>query len=235
MLRRSRSASQATFTLRGHTARVLRRLDHRPRLEQLRARQRSQSSLVGQRLSTRASSGARPLERERRSGDRAARRTGCPTPRTASRRRSSSVKPGIVLSSLTMTSPSSRTKKSTRASPSQSPATNASTARCCTSSIVSCGQLGRDHELHAAVVVLRLVVVPLVLERVDAAGQRRDRGRHAVAEHAALDLDPRTNSSTSTFSSWRRASATAGASSDSSCTFEIPTDEPSRAGLTKTG
>ena len=45
-----------------------------------------------------------------------------------------------------------------------------------------------------SVVVLRLEVVPLVPERVDRAGQRCDRRRHAVAEHAALDLDaaPRT-------------------------------------------
>ncbi len=46
---------------------------------------------------------------------------------------------------------------------------------------------------------------------------------------------PTTSSSTSTFSSWRRATSTAGPSSDSSCTFAIPTDEPSRAGFTKTG
>ena len=53
------------------------------------------------------------------------------------------VNPGIVLNSLTITSPSLvRTKKSTRASPSHSHATNASTERCCTSSIVSCGNSG---------------------------------------------------------------------------------------------
>jgi hypothetical protein len=46
---------------------------------------------------------------------------------------------------------------------------------------------------------------------------------------------PATNSSTSTFSSCLRASSTAGPSSDSSCTFEMPTDEPRRAGFTKTG
>ena len=49
----------------------------------------------------------------------------------------------------------------------------------------------RDDELHPAVVVFRRVVVPLVLERVDLAGQRRDRRRHAVAEHAYLDLRAR--------------------------------------------
>ena len=46
---------------------------------------------------------------------------------------------------------------------------------------------------------------------------------------------PSTNSSTSTFSSWRHASATAASSSSAVNTFEIPTEEPSRAGFTKTG
>src|SRR5262249_37049174 len=46
---------------------------------------------------------------------------------------------------------------------------------------------------------------------------------------------PGTNSSTSTFSQWRRASSTAGSSSSSERTFEIPTEEPSCAGLTNTG
>ena len=46
---------------------------------------------------------------------------------------------------------------------------------------------------------------------------------------------PSTNSSTRIFSSWRNASSTADASSDAARTFVMPTDEPSRAGLTKTG
>ena len=46
---------------------------------------------------------------------------------------------------------------------------------------------------------------------------------------------PATNSSTITFSSCRRASATAASSSLSALTFEIPTEEPMLAGLTKTG
>ena len=52
------------------------------------------------------------------------------------------VKPGIVFSSFTTTSPPSRTKKSTRAIPSHSLATNASTESCCTRSIVSGGSSG---------------------------------------------------------------------------------------------
>jgi hypothetical protein len=100
------------------------------------------------------------------------------------------VKPGIVLSSLRTTSPSnSRTKKSTRARPSHSLATKDSTARRCSSSTVSCGR--RDEELHPALVVLRREVVPLVLERVDLAGQRGDRRWDAVAEDAHLHLRPR--------------------------------------------
>src|SRR5436853_5747405 len=51
-------------------------------------------------------------------------------------------------------------------------------------------QLRRDDEIHAALVVLGRVVVPVVLERVDATRQRRDRWRLPVAEHAALDLHP---------------------------------------------
>ena len=46
----------------------------------------------------------------------------------------------------------------------------------------------RNEELHPAFVVLRGEVVPLVVERVDLAGQRGDRRRHAVAEDADLDL-----------------------------------------------
>ena len=46
---------------------------------------------------------------------------------------------------------------------------------------------------------------------------------------------PGWNSSTSTLSSWRRASATAASSSSAVRAFEIPTDEPSRAGFTNTG
>ena len=63
-------------------------------------------------------------------------------------------------------------------------------------------QLRRDQQLHAAFVVLRLEVVPLVPERDDLA---RDRGyRLAVAENADLDFDAVENSSTSTLSSWRK-------------------------------
>ena len=50
------------------------------------------------------------------------------------------------------------------------------------------GEVGRDDEIHAALVVLRGVVVPLVSERDDLARDGRD--RVAVAEHADFDLDP---------------------------------------------
>src|SRR4026207_1184134 len=45
----------------------------------------------------------------------------------------------------------------------------------------------RDHELHAALVVLRRVVVPVGVGH-DLTRNRRD--RLLVSEHAALDLDP---------------------------------------------
>ena len=53
-------------------------------------------------------SGARAARARARSAGRAARRRGCRTLRRAWRRRSSAVKPGIVFSSLTSTSPSAR-------------------------------------------------------------------------------------------------------------------------------
>src|SRR5256885_7040134 len=45
-------------------------------------------------------------------------------------------------------------------------------------------QLRRDDEIHAALVVLGRVVVPVVLERVDATRQRRDRWRRSE-EHTS--------------------------------------------------
>ena len=49
-------------------------------------------------------------------------------------------------------------------------------------------QVRRDHELHPALVVLRLIVVPLVAEWDDLAGD--DAIGLTIAEHADLDLDP---------------------------------------------
>src|SRR5580765_1243341 len=49
-------------------------------------------------------------------------------------------------------------------------------------------EVRRDDEVHAALLVLRRVVVPLVSERDDLARDGRD--RLAVAEHADFDLDP---------------------------------------------
>ena len=46
---------------------------------------------------------------------------------------------------------------------------------------------------------------------------------------------PAEKPSTMTRESWAKAASSAGPSSDSDQTFAIPTEEPSRAGLTKTG
>src|SRR5262249_29517658 len=146
------------------------------------------------------------------------------------------VKPGIVFSSLSTTSPSlERTKKSTRASPSHSLATNASTDRRCTSSIVSSGRSGgmisripssSYFEAKSYHSWSSVSIVP----GSDAIG-----GGTRLPSTPHSTSTPSTNSSTSTFSQCVNASSTAGLSSDSACTFEMPTDEPSDAGLTKTG
>ena len=76
---------------------------------------------------------------------------------------------------------------STRAMPSHSVATNDSTAIARTRSAVSARDPRRDDQAHAALVVLRGVVVPLRVgdDLADLGGDRI-----AVPEHAALDLDP---------------------------------------------
>ena len=143
------------------------------------------------------------------------------------------MKPGIVLSSLTTTSPSGRTKKSTRAIPSQSVATN----DCDGELLHALERLGRQprghDQIHPAVGVLRVEVVPVGV-RDDLADDRRD--RIAVAEHADLDLDSRLELLDEHLvvvapgERHRLLELLVGLRA-----FEIPTDEPSRAGFTNTG
>ena len=89
-------------------------------------------------------------------------------------------------------------------------------------------------QVHLALVVLRLVVVPLVVRDDDLAGQRRD--RLEVAEHADLDLGPVDELlDEHLLVVLERESRRRPGAPSSSCAFVIPTLEPSRAGLTKQG
>ncbi len=96
------------------------------------------------------------------------------------------------------------------------------------------GNPRRHDDVGAALVVLGGVVVPLRV-RDDLADDGGERRRPTLPSTPHSTSVPATNSSTSTFSSCLRASATASTSSASSCAFVMPTDEPRRAGLTKTG
>ena len=95
------------------------------------------------------------------------------------------------------------------------------------------GDARRNDELHAAVVVLRRVVVPVGV-RDDLADDRRD--RVAVTENAALDLDP--------VDALLDQHLVVVSARELDCgfqlvrslrTLEIPTDDPRRAGFTNTG
>ena len=142
------------------------------------------------------------------------------------------VKPGIVLSSLTTTSPSGRTKKSTRAMPSQSVATNDATASCWTRSVVAAGsRAGTISSMPPSAYFASKSyqsAFATISPTIDAIGSR-------FPSTPTSTSTPGWNSSTSTLSSWRRASATAASSSAAVRAFEIPTDDPSRAGFTNTG
>ncbi len=99
------------------------------------------------------------------------------------------VKPGMVLTSLTVSVPSAPTKKSTRASPSQSSASYARRA----SGLELGRQLGRqvggDVELGGGVEVLGVEVVELVVaDDADLRGHAGLRTAVLVLEDAALDL-----------------------------------------------
>ena len=160
---------------------------------------------------TAAASAARAARARGRRAARAARRSRSPTPRRASRTRSSAVNPGIVFSSFTSTSPSRRTNMSTRAMPSQSVTTKARSASSRQRSSCSGDTRAGIDEVHLALDVLRLVVVPLVLRDHDLAGTEATGSR--LPRTPTSTSIPSTNSSTSTFSSCRNASSTAAASS----------------------
>ena len=96
------------------------------------------------------------------------------------------VKPGIVLISLTNTSPRCpSTRKSTRLSPAPSIARNASIGERLQARAHLVGHVGGNREPARAVEILGFVVVELA-RRHDLAGHRRD--RVVVAEHGHLDL-----------------------------------------------
>ncbi len=92
----------------------------------------------------------------------------------------------------------------------------------------------RHDEVHLALVVLRLEVVPLVVRHDDLAGKRRDRALRLPSTPTSTSI-PCTNRSTSTFSSCSNANRTPSCSSETLCAFVMPTLLPRRAGLTKTG
>ena len=141
-----------------------------------------------------------------------------------------------MFSSLTSTSPSPVTKQSTRAIPSHSVATNASTETSCTRAITSAGMRGgtiRSMPPSSYFAEKSYQSAPsnpcaTISPGSDAIGVRLPSTPHSTSI-------PSTFSSISTLSSWRRAVATAGSSSSAARTLEMPTDEPRRAGLTKTG
>ena len=98
------------------------------------------------------------------------------------------MKPGIVLSSFTTTSPSGADEEvDARHALALASRRTTSTASSRTRSSASARDARGDDELHPALVVLRRVVVPVARQRDDLADDRGD--RVAVAEHAALDLD----------------------------------------------
>ena len=92
--------------------------------------------------------------------------------------------------------------------PSHSAATNASHRQLLRAPRRVLGDARRDDELHLALDVLRLVVVPLVVRDHDLAGQRRASASRLPSTPTSTSV-PSTNSSTSTFSSCSKASATA--------------------------
>ena len=143
--------------------------------------------------------------------------------------------PGSVLSSLTSTRPPSSTKKSTRASPAQPTRRNVCDRQ---PAHLGRGSLRdrRGHaQLDAAVGVLGLVVVPLgALEQYHLARHRR----LGLVEphHGALDLGAGAERLARSRARRARTRPRAPrASSEASRTLAIPTDEPSRAGLTNSG
>ena len=145
------------------------------------------------------------------------------------------VKPGIVLSSLTSTrSPS--TKKSTRASPAQSGRLERRDRELLDSLAGGIGHPGWDDQLHPAGRVLGLVVVPAGLAGGEHDLARLGRDRIFVAEHRALDLEPdgrRLDDCKRVVLERQRQRL--GELRRRSATRTIPTDDPSRAGLTNTG
>ena len=120
--------------------------------------------------------------------------------------------------------------------PSHSVATNASTEISCTRATVSAGMRGgttRSIPPSSYFAEKSYQSAPsnpcaTISPGSEAIGVRLPSTPHSTSI-------PSQNSSRRTFSSCCRASATAGSSSSGSRTFEIPTDEPSRAGFTKTG
>ena len=95
------------------------------------------------------------------------------------------------------------------------------------------GQPGGHHQVHPARLVLRLVVVPLGIDH-DLARQRR-LGLE-VAQHRALDLHAvRPSPPRSPAGRARRPPPARPPARPREDTFEMPTDDPSRAGFTNTG
>ena len=142
------------------------------------------------------------------------------------------MKPGIVLSSFTSTrSPS--TKKSTRARPEQPTRTNVSTASCRTCSRTASGtRAGTTSSIPPSVYFasksyqspIRTTISP----GTEASGSWRP-----ITEHSTSM--PLENASTITRPSCANADSSAASRSASDHAFAIPTDDPSRAGLTNSG
>ena len=99
-------------------------------------------------------------------------------------------------------------------------------------------QVGRADDLRAvAAEVLALEVVELPRRQHDLAGERGagDGARHGPRGSPPRPRGPTMADSMSTLSSSANASSRAPASSEASCTFETPTLDPARAGLTNVG
>jgi hypothetical protein len=143
------------------------------------------------------------------------------------------VKPGIVLSSLTSTCPS-WTKKSTRARPLQPTRWKVSTARRRTSSRTASGtSAGTRSSIPPSPYLAAKSYQSRPPSSTICPGTEASGASWPITEHSTSM--PEENASTITSGSWPNASSSAGPSSASEKTLAMPTEEPSRAGLTKTG
>ena len=147
------------------------------------------------------------------------------------------MKPGIVLTSLTVSAPSAPTKKSTRASPWQSSARNARTAIARSRSVTSSSSLaGMSSSPRRRGTWSRSRT-----SRAQSASMRISAGSDASTRPSGNSSTPHSTSrptsiaSTSTLGSIARAVAIAASRSAQSVTLVMPVDEPARAGLTNTG